>query len=220
MSTRQACRLTGSWQHADRPLLCRYCGIHVPASVVKCVSTGKWFCNGRVLGSASCIVAHMVRWSPCLGSHRETSKLKYVLCSQVKGRKRDCQLHAQSPLGDTLLECYSCGSRNAFALGFVPLKVRASAAAVSQHTQCTLTSAACHRRRTAWCCCAETTHQGRRASGTWTWTSACGSRSLRTAPLCLGWSRPLASRCCPLQLKSRLQAGSVLGCKSGSGAAL
>ena len=44
-------------------------------------------------------------------------------CVQVKGRKRECQLHTQSPLGETLLECYSCGSRNAFALGFVPLKV-------------------------------------------------------------------------------------------------
>ena len=48
--------------------------------------------------------------------------------AQVKGRKRECQLHAQSPLGDTLLECYSCGSRNAFALGFVPLKARAAVA--------------------------------------------------------------------------------------------
>ena len=45
---------------------------------------------------------------------------------QVKGRKRECQLHSQSPLGDTLLECYSCASRNAFALGFVPLKAENS----------------------------------------------------------------------------------------------
>lgn len=38
----------------------RYCGIHAPASVVKCVTSGKWFCNGRILGSASCIVTHLV----------------------------------------------------------------------------------------------------------------------------------------------------------------
>ena len=44
----------------------------------------------------------------------------------MKGRKRECQLHSQSPLGDTLLECYSCASRNAFALGFVPLKAENS----------------------------------------------------------------------------------------------
>lgn len=41
---------------------------------------------------------------------------------QVKARVRECQLHKDSPLGDTLLECYSCGARNAFALGFVPVK--------------------------------------------------------------------------------------------------
>ena len=41
----------------------------------------------------------------------------------MKGRKRECQLHAHSPLGETMLECYSCGSKNVFALGFVPLKV-------------------------------------------------------------------------------------------------
>jgi regulator of nonsense transcripts 1 len=32
------------------------------------------------------------------------------------------QLHRDSPLGDTVLECYNSGSRNVFALGFVPLK--------------------------------------------------------------------------------------------------
>jgi regulator of nonsense transcripts 1 len=31
-------------------------------------------------------------------------------------------LHAESPLGDTILECYNCGSRNVFLLGFVPAK--------------------------------------------------------------------------------------------------
>lgn len=31
-------------------------------------------------------------------------------------------LHRDSPLGETVLECYNSGSRNVFALGFVPLK--------------------------------------------------------------------------------------------------
>lgn len=43
---------------------------------------------------------------------------------QVKARVRECQLHRDSPLGDALLECYACGSRNAFALGFVPVRSR------------------------------------------------------------------------------------------------
>lgn len=41
---------------------------------------------------------------------------------QVKAKVREVQLHRDSPLGDTLLECYSCGSRNTFGLGFVPVK--------------------------------------------------------------------------------------------------
>ncbi|EFN53127.1 hypothetical protein CHLNCDRAFT_137486 [Chlorella variabilis] len=76
-----------------------YCGIHNPACVVKCLTTGKWFCNGRVTGTASCIITHLVK-----------AKLKEV------------GLHKDSPLGETVLECYSSGSRNVFALGFVPLK--------------------------------------------------------------------------------------------------
>ena len=31
-------------------------------------------------------------------------------------------LHEQSPLGETVLECYNCGCRNLFLLGFVPAK--------------------------------------------------------------------------------------------------
>lgn len=42
--------------------------------------------------------------------------------AQVKAKVREVQLHRDSPLGDTLLECYSCGSRNTFGLGFVPVK--------------------------------------------------------------------------------------------------
>ena len=43
----------------------RYCGIHNPAAVVKCLTTGNWFCNGRIHGtaSASCIIVHLVRRS-------------------------------------------------------------------------------------------------------------------------------------------------------------
>jgi hypothetical protein len=67
--------------------------------VVKCLTTGKWFCNGRVTGTASCIITHL-----------------------VKAKLREVSLHRDSPLGETVLECYNSGSRNVFSLGFVPLK--------------------------------------------------------------------------------------------------
>ncbi|CAL1705459.1 unnamed protein product [Somion occarium] len=81
------------------PHACSYCGIHSPASVVKCLICSKWFCNSRGNTSASHIVNHLVR-----------AKHKEVI------------LHAESPLGETVPECYNCGSKNVFMLGFIPAK--------------------------------------------------------------------------------------------------
>ncbi|KAG8877141.1 hypothetical protein FRB98_006858 [Tulasnella sp. 332] len=81
------------------PHACSYCGIHNPASVVKCLICSKWFCNSRGNTSASHIVNHLVR-----AKHREVI------------------LHADSPLGETTPECYNCGSKNVFMLGFIPAK--------------------------------------------------------------------------------------------------
>jgi regulator of nonsense transcripts 1 len=76
---------------------CRYCGIHDPACVARCVETKKWFCNAVVGSGGSHLVHHLVR-----------------------SRSHQVQLHPKSPLGDTVLECYNCASKNAFVLGFVP----------------------------------------------------------------------------------------------------
>ena len=76
---------------------CSYCGLHEPNCVVKCVATGKWFCNGRGSTSASHIIQHLVR-----------------------SRQKQVQLHPDSALGETNLECYSCGTTNVFLLGFIP----------------------------------------------------------------------------------------------------
>lgn len=78
------------------PHACRYCGICSPQCVAKCVETNKWFCNASA-GSSSHLVHHLVR-----------------------SRSHQVQLHPSSPLTDTILECYNCGSRNVFVLGFVP----------------------------------------------------------------------------------------------------
>ncbi|EDQ92857.1 uncharacterized protein MONBRDRAFT_650, partial [Monosiga brevicollis MX1] len=78
---------------------CSYCGIHDPASVVKCLDTNRWFCNSRGNTSGSHIVNHLVR-----------------------ARSHAVMLHKDGPLGETVLECYNCGSRNVFSLGFIPAK--------------------------------------------------------------------------------------------------
>lgn len=80
------------------PHACAYCGIHDPSSVLQDVKSGKWFCNATGLMPGSHIVTHLVR-----------------------SRSREVRLHADSSLGgDSILECYSCSSRNVFLLGFVP----------------------------------------------------------------------------------------------------
>ena len=35
---------------------------------------------------------------------------------------KEVSLHRDSPLGETVLECYNCGERNVFVLGFIPAK--------------------------------------------------------------------------------------------------
>ncbi|KAJ3043729.1 ATP-dependent helicase NAM7 [Rhizophlyctis rosea] len=78
---------------------CKYCGIHSTSSVVKCMQCNKWFCNASTSTPGSHIVNHLVR-----SKHKEVS------------------LHPESPLGETVLECYNCGCRNVFLLGFIPAK--------------------------------------------------------------------------------------------------
>lgn len=73
---------------------CKYCGIHNKNSVsslifyskvVKCISCSKWFCNSTgANGTAAHIISHM-----------------------VKSRHKEVCLHADSALGDTVLECYN-----------------------------------------------------------------------------------------------------------------
>ena len=40
----------------------------------------------------------------------------------VKARNKTVSLHPESPLGETVLECYNCGCRNVFLLGFIPVR--------------------------------------------------------------------------------------------------
>ncbi|GKY90300.1 ATP-dependent helicase NAM7 [Mayamaea pseudoterrestris] len=91
-----------STDHYDEDALpehaCRYCGIHDPSCVAKSVdSNNKWFCNASARTSGSHLIHHL-----------------------VKSRCHQVQLHPDSPLGDAVLECYNCATKNVFVLGFVP----------------------------------------------------------------------------------------------------
>ena len=89
------------------------------AALISCNVCKRWFCNSRGNTSGSHIVNHLVR-----AKHKEVT------------------LHRDGPLGETVLECYSCGvrwaagpglcrvvscrlhlwPRNVFVLGFIPAK--------------------------------------------------------------------------------------------------
>lgn len=81
------------------PHACAYCGIDSPMLVVRCGTCDRWFCNAKTHQAGSHIVTHLV-----LAKHNVVS------------------LHADSPLGAETLECYNCGSKNVFMLGFVLAK--------------------------------------------------------------------------------------------------
>ena len=95
-----------------------------PACVVKCVEDDKWFCNSCGNTSGSHIVHHLVRSKynqvgRCLTARRAPR----ALTSEISSAPRpQVALHEESPLGETVLECYNCGCRNLFLLGFVPAK--------------------------------------------------------------------------------------------------
>lgn len=81
---------------------CAYCSIDHPNCVVRCNTCDKWFCNSKTGISSSHIINHLV-----------ASRHNFV------------SLHPDSELGDTMLECYNCGCRNIFLLGFVAAKSEA-----------------------------------------------------------------------------------------------
>ncbi len=46
----------------------------------------------------------------------------HIIQHLVRSRHKEVATHAESFLGETILECYNCGCRNVFLLGFIPSK--------------------------------------------------------------------------------------------------
>ena len=50
------------------------------------------------------------------------SRFSHIINHLVRAKHKEVTLHKDGPLGETQLECYNCGCRNVFLLGFIPAK--------------------------------------------------------------------------------------------------
>lgn len=78
---------------------CVYCSIYDSACVAKCNKCSKWFCNSPKGTLSGHIINHLIK-----SGHKEVS------------------LHPESLVGDSTIECYNCGCKNIFLLGFIQAK--------------------------------------------------------------------------------------------------
>jgi regulator of nonsense transcripts 1 len=78
---------------------CVYCNIYNPMCVAKCTKCSKWFCNSQKGTLSGHLINHLIK-----SGHKEVA------------------LHPDSPVGDATLECYNCGCKNIFLLGFIQSK--------------------------------------------------------------------------------------------------
>lgn len=58
----------------------------------------------------------------CLFTVLMPSLLSHIVNHLVRAKCKEVTLHKDGPLGETVLECYNCGCRNVFLLGFIPAK--------------------------------------------------------------------------------------------------
>ncbi|CAK9023360.1 Regulator of nonsense transcripts 1 homolog (ATP-dependent helicase UPF1) [Durusdinium trenchii] len=70
--------------------------------------------------------AYRVAWDSRSG-HGETRETEgevpgCIILHLVRAKQKEVSLHPESPLGEIVLECYNCGQRNVFLLGFIAAK--------------------------------------------------------------------------------------------------
>ena len=64
----------------------------------------------------------------------------HIINHLVRAKAKEVTLHKDGPLGETVLECYNCGCRNVFLLGFIPAKADSVVVLLCRHPCATLSN--------------------------------------------------------------------------------
>ncbi len=57
----------------------------------------------------------------------------HIVNHLVRSKTKEVTLHRDSPLGETMLECYNCGNKNVFVLGFISAKEESVVVLLCRH---------------------------------------------------------------------------------------
>ena len=90
---------------------CSYCGLADTQSVVKSIDdektgTGRWFCNGNNININTITIN-----ANTITIGRGHSSGSHIVQHLVRSKSKVVQLHADSQMGDMVLECYNCGQK-------------------------------------------------------------------------------------------------------------
>eukprot|EP00762_Andalucia_godoyi_P002687 ANDGO_03276.mRNA.1 Regulator of nonsense transcripts 1 homolog len=80
--------------------------------------------TSNALGDVTSIGSSSTQLGPSISSNNRVviGTASHIIAHLVRSRYREVSLHPDSPLGDSTLECYNCGCKNVFLLGYVPSK--------------------------------------------------------------------------------------------------
>ena len=76
---------------------CSYCGLTNASHLAQCKECKKWFCNGS-----------LDAYSP-----------SHIIFHLTKSKHKEVYLNENSQVGQMDLQCYNCGGKNIFLLGFL-----------------------------------------------------------------------------------------------------
>eukprot|EP00924_Labyrinthula_sp_SR-Ha-C_P009156 snap_masked-scaffold_2-processed-gene-14.29-mRNA-1 protein AED:0.20 eAED:0.22 QI:0/0/0/1/1/1/3/0/1016 len=97
---------------------CKYCGLAENLTVVQCLDCSNMGTKSKKSNLSQYKQQTPERWfCNCSSSSSSASHIVHHL---VRAKHKSIVLHPQSHLGGTTLECYNCGNRNIFMMGFLP----------------------------------------------------------------------------------------------------